>query len=298
MNAFARWLFAPAPVMRLATVRLLIGTYATLYLLIRAPVMADFTRFAPESFEPVAVVRMLSGPLPAWLVLSLYLACVLAAGAFATGYRFQVSGPAFGLLLLWVTSYRNSWGMVFHTDNLLCLHALCLAFVPEAGAALTTSPKTELGPHDETRYGWPLKLLSIITLVTYVLAGLAKLKTSGVAWMDGEILRNYIAYDAVRKLSVGSVHSPLGAWLVQFAWPFPIIGVLTMAFELGAPLALLGRRPARVWVATAVAFHWGVLLVMAIAFTYPLSGVAFASLLEPERLWRLRPLSRLRRKFH
>lgn len=298
MNALSRWFFAPAPVTRLATVRLLVGAYATVYLLVRAPVMADFTRLAASSFAPVSVVRVLGAPLPAWLVLSLYLACIFAAGAVAVGYRFRVSGPAFALLCLWVTSYRNSWGMVFHTDNLLTLHALCLACAPEAGDALTITRPEHTSASDGTRYGWPLKVLSAITVVTYVLAGIAKLKNSGLAWMDGEILRNYIAYDAVRKLSVGSVYSPLGAWLVQYAWPFPIVGVLTMLLELGAPLALLGRRPAIVWVVLALAFHWGVLLVMAIAFTYPMCGVAYVSLLEPERMWRYPPLARLRAKLH
>jgi hypothetical protein len=42
-----------------------------------------------------------------------------------------------------------------------------------------------------------------------------------------------------------------------------------------------------VWAALAWAFHLGILAAMAIGFFYPLSGVAFASLLDLERFPRL-----------
>lgn len=289
----ARWWPMPAPVLRVATVRLLVCAYAFVYLLIRAPVMASFTQFSASEFAPVGVASVLSAPLPAWLVLALFGTCLASAACFGLGLRPRWSGPIFGLSLLWVTSYRNCFGMVFHSDNLLALHGLYLGLT--AGAL---PQQQHAAPHHAEpvtrRAGLILAVLSAITVTTYVLAGVAKLKNSGVAWMDGEILRNYIAYDAVRKLSAGSIHSPLGAWLVQFAWPFPIIGYLTMVVELGAPLALLGGRLARWWTASALAFHWGVVLVMAIAFPYPLSGVAFASLLPAERIWRWPGLRRLR----
>ncbi len=44
-----------------------------------------------------------------------------------------------------------------------------------------------------TRYGFPLKLMSIVTVLTYLLAGLAKLRTSGMDWVAGNVLRDQIA---------------------------------------------------------------------------------------------------------
>jgi hypothetical protein len=146
------------------------------------------------------------------------------------------------------------------------------------------------------RYGWPIRLMCAVTVAVYVIAGLAKLRNSGWDWAEGEILRNYIAYDGARKAALGSIHSPLGAWLVQHAWPFPIIGFFTFVIELGAPLAMLGGRWTYSWVAGIWAFHVGVLTTMAIAFPYPLSGVAFACFLPAERIfgWKLtRPVRRL-----
>ena len=285
-------LFAPAPALRLATVRALVGAYCCVYLVVRAPVLADFRNFDPARFEPIGLCSWLPQPLPGLVTLGLFALCLGLAVAFTVGFRFRICGPAFGLLFMWVTSYRNSWAMVFHNENLVALHALYLGFLP--AAAETLSGRSQRAPpQDAGHFGFPLKVLSAITVVTYMLAGIAKLKVSGGAWMEGNILRNYIAYDAVRKIQVGSVYSPLGAWLVQFGWPFPIIGWATMVIELGAPAALMGRRLAALWTISALAFHWGVLAIMAIAFPYPLSGVAFASLLPAERLWRLKPLSRL-----
>jgi hypothetical protein len=293
---FARWYFTPAPAERLATLRLLVGGFGLVYLIARAPALAHFGRLLPTSFAPIGVTRVLDGPLPATVVWLLWAATVVAAAAFALGYRYRISGPAFGLLLLWVTSYRNSWGMIFHTDNLLVVHALCLAAVPQAAATLSLDTRAAgaAPPPDAGRFGWPIKLLCALTLAAYFLAGLAKLRGAGLAWAHGDVLRNYIAFDAMRKIQIGSLHSPFGAWLVQFEAPFPAISALTFAMELGAPLALIGPRIALVFAAGFWAFHLGVLLTMAIAFPYPLSGIGLAPLLPAERVLRWGPLARLR----
>lgn len=314
LRALDRYWMAPAPPERLATVRALVGAYALVYLVVRAPVLADFSALAPGRFEPVGVVRVLSAPLPAAAVWALWGASVVLAAAFAVGARFRLTGPLCAALLLWVTSYRNSWGMLFHTDNLLVLHAVVVGLCPAAADALSLdarsadarqrsvarSPLLDPPPAGGGRnvennispHGWPLRLLGWMTVAAYALAGVAKLRESGLVWADGEILRNYIAFDAVRKIEVGSVYSPFGAWLVAFEAPFRVIGVLSLALELGGAGALLHPRLTRAWVVGMWGFHAGVLAVMAIVFPYPLSGVAFAALLPCERIWRWRVLRR------
>lgn len=283
--------YAPLEPARLATLRVLTGAFAVIYFTVRAPVMASFRTFSDARFAPVGLASFLDAPLPAWAVLALYLAAIGFGIAFTLGVWFRLTGPAFALLALWVTSYRNSWGMIFHTDNLLVVHLLVLALADSAAAlSLDARGKPPAPPHG--RFGWPVRLMSAVTVLVYLLAGVAKLKASGLPWMEGEILRNYIAYDAVRKAQVGSVYSPLGAFLVQYAWPFPFIGALTVALELFGPLTLLHRRAAQLWVAGVYAFHLGVLLSMAIAFPYPLAGVAFASFFAAERIWTWRWLQR------
>lgn len=286
--SFERWFFAPSPAARLALVRLLVGSFATIYLLVRAPVLADFRSMAAARFEPVGLAALLDAPLPAALAFGAWALCVVLCAMFALGAGFSWSGPLGALAVLWVTSYRNSWGMVFHTDNLLVLHMLALGAAPAAADVLSVDAaragRGVRGAADDARYGWTVKLLCALTAATYVLAGIAKLKLSGLDWADGEVLRSTIAHDAVRKAAVGSIYSPLGAWLVQYRWPFPVFGAFTLLVELGAPLALLGGRAALAWVVLVWCFHVGVITTMAIAFPYPLSVVAVASFLPLERV--------------
>jgi hypothetical protein len=181
------------------------------------------------------------------------------------------------------------------------LHVIALAFT-NAAAVLSWDARRAggdlpqgVGPNAGASFGWPLRLMSMLTAAAYVLAAVAKLKVSGWQWADGEVLREQIAYDALRKSQVGSVSSPLARYLVQLSWPYPPLSWLTLVLELVGPLVLWSRPLRTVWALGLWAFHVGVLLSMAIAFPYPLSGVAFVSLFRCERLWHLRGLAGLRR---
>jgi hypothetical protein len=289
-----RAFFAPAPALRLASLRVLTGAFCLAHLLVRVRALADFGRLSPERFEPVGVVRMLAEPLAPSLVWGAWAACVAFGVAFTLGYRFRITGPAFALLLLWVTSYRNSWSMIFHTENLMVLHVAVLSLSP-AGAALARSGASEATVADHGRFGWPIRLICAVTVATYFIAGLAKLRLTGLDWIDGEVLRNHLAHDAARKIQIGSVHSAFGLWLAQYDWPARILSPFTLLLELGAPLALFSRRIGVAWAIGAWSFHVGVLLTMAIAFLYPISGVGLAALLPVERIWHWRGLSRVGR---
>jgi hypothetical protein len=290
--AFDARFMAKAPPERLATVRFLTGAFAVIYFIVRGPVMADF-RHAPGVFSSVGIASVLSTPLPAAVPFVIYLLTLAAGVAFTLGARFRFTGPLFALLALWLTSYRNSWGMIFHNDNLLIMHLIVLGCC-DAAAALSLDARARGAVAEAPRFGWPLRLISILTALAYVLAGIAKLKGTGLSWVDGEVLRNYIAYDALRKLQIGSFASPLASYLVQVEWPFAALSVLTLSLELIGPVMIWQPRLALVWALGVWGFHVGVLFSMAIAFPYPVSGIAFASLFPCERLWLLGGLGRLR----
>jgi hypothetical protein len=277
------WWRTPAPATRLAALRLLVGGFALGYVLIRAPHLAGYADFADTQFAPVGLATLLGGPLPG-VVLRLLVAATAVAGlAFVTGWRFRVSGPIFALLLLFLLTYRNSFGQVFHTENILVLHVLVLGLSPAADA-LSLDSRGRAVPSEAERYGWPVRLMCIVTVLTYFIAGETKLRIAGLDWITSDSLRNYIAYDNVRKIELGDVHSPLGGMLVGHGWLFPPLALLTLAVELGAPLALLGGRIARAWAIVAWGFHAGVVAVMMILFPYPLFGLAFAPFFAVERL--------------
>jgi len=294
-----RWWFCPAPALRLACLRVLVSSFALLWLIGVGPLLLGNLRMAASHFAPVGVVTILDAPLPFELGVFTWLATIALGVAAVLGWRFRVTGPAFALGLLWVTSYRNSWGMIFHSENLVVMHALVLALLPASDAWSLDARRRQTpaaAAHVlDPRYGWGPKLMATLTVLTYVLAGVAKLRNAGDAWLGGEALLGHVAWDNLRKLELGSAYSPIGAALASFPALFVPLAWMSMALELGAPIALFGRRLAWVWAVGMWCFHLGVLLLMAIMFAYPVSGVAFAPLFELEVL-ALRLGERLRRR--
>ena len=133
-------------------------------------------------------------------------------------------------------------------------------------------------------------MMSIVVL-TYVLAGVAKLRWSGSDWVRGDVLQNWIAVDNLRKILFDDLHSPIGGWMSGFGWVWMPIAVLTLIVELGAPIALAPGRVRAAWLVAAWGFHVGVFALMAISFPYQLTGVAFASFLRTEVIVdQIRPL--------
>ena len=277
------WWRAPAPARRLAALRILVGGFGVGYVVLRAPNFVSYADFDDSQFASVGIATLLEGPLPDVALRLLVAATVVAGVAFLAGWRFRISGPGFAFLLLALMTYRNAFGQVFHTENILVLHVLVLGLSPAADA-LSLDSRGRDSPGDEARYGWPIRLMCIITVLTYFIAGETKLRIAGLDWVTSDSLRNFVAFDNLRKIELGDTHSALGGMLVGERWMFPPLAAFTLAVELGAPLALLGGRIARTWAFLAWAFHVGVVAVMAIIFPYQLIGIAFAPFFAVERL--------------
>lgn len=280
----ARALLAPeAPAERLAAVRIFVGAFAIVYLAARTPSFIGMARRPAAEFDPTGVITLLRAPPPGWLTIALALATLALSVPFTLGARFKITAPLFAGLLLYTLSYRNSFGMVFHTENLLVFHVAVLALADSAAAWSFDARRTGSTTSPHERYGFALQLLALISTFSYFLAGIAKVRESGLAWATSDILRNQIAYDNARKLLLGDSHSPFGAWAVRHAWFFPPFAWLTLIVEIGAPLALLGGRLGRVWALGMWSFHVGVLGLMWILFPYPIFGLAYVSLFPAER---------------
>ena len=281
--------FAPAVPTRLAALRVLVGLFGTVFLVVRTGYLFDVARLPGARFEPVGPLWLLGQPLPVGLVQVGVVATICLAAAFTVGWKHRVTGPLYALALLTVTAYDNSWQHVAHVENLFTLHTLVLGFAPSADAwSLDARRRATHGVRlaaAEEAYGWPVRLISAITVCTYVLAGWAKLRNGGVDWITGDVLRNQIAHDNVRKALLGDRNSPLAGHLVRYRWLFPPMALASVFVELGSPMALLRGRSRRLWVAAAWLFHLGVLALMAILFIYPLTGIAFASFGRPDLWW-------------
>lgn len=270
-----------APAERLAALRLVLGGSALVYTIVRAGHLAG--QHSARQFAPVGPLAGLDAPLPPALVIALVAATIALGVAFTIGWRFRITGPAFAIGLLVVTSYRNSWSMVFHTENLMVLHVLVLGGARAADAwSFDARGRPAAEPH--WRYGWPIELMCRITVATYLLAGITKLGNAGIAWVTSDTLRNFVAYDNLRKVELGDLYSPLGTFMVRYDWLFPPLAAMSLLVELGSPLALVHPRIAKVWCALAWSFHVGVLAVMWIVFHYPLLGLAYAPFFPMERV--------------
>lgn len=249
--------------------RVLVTGYAVVYLVVRAPHLwdvADLGALAPERWAPVGPLVAWDAPWPAAAVRVALVLTIVAALAATLGRFWVVTGPAATAGVLVLTSYRSSWGQIFHTENLLVLHLLVLAVVALTDRTSLRRAARDLAP----------QAMVVILVVAYVLAAWAKLRSGGSDWVAGDALRNHVAHDNLRKALVGDWYSPLGAWAVSHRWVFPPLAAMSLAVEIGAPLVLWGGRIRTAWVAAAWTFHVGVLALMAILFPYQLSGVAFA----------------------
>ncbi|MEM9067581.1 MAG: HTTM domain-containing protein [Myxococcota bacterium] len=280
------------PAARLAMVRVLVGLYGTIYLLVRAPHLWSYGLDDLDRFAPVGIVSLAETPTLPWVYRLLVVLTIALSVPFLMGLRFRILGPLYAGLLLWVLTYTNSWGKILHTDNMLVLYVSILALSP-AAEAISWDARGNAIPANDSRFGWPLKLMALLCALVYLLAGIAKLRNSGFGFVDGDTLRNYVAFGNVRKIELGSTHSPLGVWLLSYAGLFSALAWFSLALELGAPLAVLHRKTGKLWSIAVWGFHVGVLALMAIGFVFQLTFVAFAPFFDTERLLERRPFRRL-----
>lgn len=277
--------FAGAPAERLATLRLVLGLFSLGYLLTRVSMYREMARQPADLFDPVGVVGGLVTPLPPLLFDALLALTLLANVAFLLGWRFRLTGPLFGLSLLVLLCYRNSWSMIFHNDNIVVLHALILGFTPAADAWSVDAARRRggsslfgyVGAGDTWQYGWPVKLMMAVSTAPYVLSGIAKLVgPMGLSWMTGEVMRDQVATDTLRKIVLGTSSSDAIYWLYDQPLLFALLALTTMVVELGSPLVLGSRKWAMRWAVVAYLMHWGILFIMDITFRYQLFAAMYA----------------------
>ncbi|HEY1966578.1 MAG TPA: hypothetical protein VGH89_01420 [Pseudonocardia sp.] len=278
----------PTPAARLGLVRALVGVFTLQYLLKRRQMLRRVVRTDRELFKPVGPVRVLPRPVPPAVADALNDATLVSSALFALGSGHRLVGPLHSALLTWTLSYRNSWSMIFHSDNTLVLHTIALSASRSADAISLDSLATGVRPAPHSRYGWPLRLMNASSTTAYMIAGVAKVAgPSGWGWARGDGMRRQIAVDGLRKEVFGSKAAPAGYKLYRYRSLFTGMAVGSLVLELAAPLALLNRKIGRLWVVSMYGLHWGIRIIMGIKFRYQLSGVSFAAWFELDELPRL-----------
>lgn len=292
-RAIERALLIEAPATRLALLRIVLTLYPLYYLITRRRLLHNIGGTSRTVFKPVGGAAFLDAPISMGLYDLIVLLTIISGVLFLLGALRRVSGPLFALGLLFVLSYRNSWSHIYHSRNLAVVHIFILGFARSADAlsidawlwrrfGRVANPRDPAG-HWE--YGWPVRLICAVTVITYFLAGVAKVAGPyGFSWAAGEVVRSQVTVDAFRKDLLGGQPSTVFVALYHQVWLFTIMGIGTLVLELGAPLVLFVRRLLKPWVVGAYGMHVGIYVFMDIGFDYYLSGLVFLSFFEIERL--------------
>jgi predicted DCC family thiol-disulfide oxidoreductase YuxK len=282
--------FDPSPALRLAVLRILLGAYVLWYLI---PEQGNFLSVAKTDhrlFAPVGVV--FHGPVDPELFHWAMRATLTAASLFILGLGHRVTGPLFAGLLLWLLSYRQSWSMIYHSDNLVVLDVVVLGLTRSADALSIDHwlrrrrrPAAAHGTAHGWQYTWPVRLMCVLVVCAYLLAAVAKLTgPMGLGWMTGQNLRAQMAVDQIRKELLGGSPNHISYGIYDWLPVFAVLSVGSLAVEFLAPLALLSRRLGCFWCINAFLMHWGIFLVMHITFQYQLCGLMFAPFFRVERM--------------
>jgi hypothetical protein len=276
--------FRDAPPERLALLRILVGVWSLGYIGHRRKMLRRIARTTdPALFRPVGPLRVLDRPPSPEAVDALIRLNQAANIAFLLGWRHSRTGPVYAMSLLWLLSYLNSWSMIYHSNNLLAMHALALGASPAADAFSLDSRRTP-PPSEHWRYGAPIQLINAVTTSSYFLAGMAKLKGPlGWRWATGEALRSQVAVDGIRKEVLGDKAGVLARWMYPKLGLYRLLAIGSLAAELGAPVALVRRSVGRLWGLNTLGMHWGIYLVMGIKFRYQQAGLPFAPFFPLER---------------
>ncbi|MBQ0735560.1 DCC1-like thiol-disulfide oxidoreductase family protein [Aquimarina celericrescens] len=278
--------FQKMPPQRLALLRIATGLFCLWYLVDRFGMLQRMVK-KQNNFEPIGVLSWMDRPLSPEIFWWISIGVIALNLFYIIGWKFKVTGPLFAIILLLYFTYRNSWSMIYHNYNALIIHILILGFVASADAFSIDALKNKGKPQIiHWQYGWPVQLICIVTVGSYLLSGIAKLAGDlAWDWVSGTAMRSQVAVDAIRKEMLGDQAAPLFDVLFEFTWVFTIMGILTFILELGAPLALIKRRFGKIWAILTLMMHWGIFFMMGITFIYQMSGLLFLSFFEVEKLW-------------
>ena len=207
-----------------------------------------------ELFSPPWFLAWLGSPPSATVVGALQLVGLAAVvGVAATRGRSAVPFAAAWVALVVLGGLQTSAGKVMHNDVLLVLAAAPFAvptLVPGGGARLVA--------------GWQHRTAMALVALGYLLAGLAKLRHSGLDWVVSDNLR-WVLYSGAR--SSRSVLPGVARFVADQLWLTIVIAAATLATEILFPLGLVWERARVALAAASVALHLGVFLLLGLDYS-------------------------------
>ena len=268
-------LLAPAPLARVAVLRVIAYVFVPVDVLLTTTWVRGHAQVPAELYVPLRIGRLLPLPTPGpWVELFqvvLVAAALVAALAAVRDRLPRLTGWLVAVLYLEWMVVAMSYGKVDH-DRFAFL--VLLFVLPSVGRApLRSRERTEAA-------GWALTMIAMAGVATYALAAVAKIRFGGWDWVDGATLTR-----AVLRRS-----TPLSEPLLDAPWVLTAAQYGIMVLELAvAPLLLVRWRDPRVTWGLAAGFLGFHLMTFAmITIVFLPHCVALLALLPLERLVRER----------
>lgn len=242
--------------------------YASFVLFVFTPGHAELLDFSfvgtlPNAFflPPPGPLMLLPGTPPVWLLDALHLLLTGSLVALLVGYRTRwASWAVFGLLLTGY-GFAFSVGKVNHV-MLFVLLPLVMSLT-NWGAAYSMDAQANRTPRIVQT--WPLALLALLVGFAMFTAGFSKFIGG---WLDPTTQATQGHF--VKQFFARGRQDFLAPWLLQVDsvvfWEFLDWG--TVLFEMGFLAAIVRRYTMRGFVAAAIGFHLGTLLMLNIAFVF------------------------------
>ena len=265
------WLFAPAPLVRVAVLRVIVYLFVPIDVLLTTTWVRAHGEVPGELYLPLRLGRLLSLPTPGpWVEVFqvVLVAAALAAAAAAFVDRLpRLAGWLVALLYLEWMVVAMSYGKVDH-DRFAFLVALFV--LPSVGRASLRSRR------GSPAAGWALSMIALAVVATYTLAAIAKIRFGGWDWVDGATLTR-----AVLRRGTVLADPLLDAPVLLHAAQY---GLMLMELVVAPLLLVRWSDPRWGWALAAVflAFHLMTFAMITIIFLP--HCIALLSLLPLERL--------------
>jgi hypothetical protein len=263
---YEAYFFAPAHPAGLAICRIMLYGY-----LMRKVAQGDLSVWASAPaglWSPIGLLSWLPGPIRSpellqgfqWLFVAVLACCAL-------GVWYRICASAAPVLAVVCFGLPQCFGKVDHSHTLPVL-VLCVLAVANAADALSVQAwlrrrRGQTPPAPCGEYRWPLALAQTLMCFVFFAAGVAKLRSSGLAWAFSDNLQNYL----VAGFYTG--HGPrttLGLWLVGHPVLCQMVAGAALLMEVTAPLALVSRRYRWFVIPGLLGMQIGIHLTMGIRF--------------------------------
>lgn len=259
LTALDRRIFAPVAARRVERLRMAMAVVIGARLMTTS--YSRFSELPADLFSPPWFLGWLEGPPSAGLIGAVQLAGIVAA-LVAVAVRGRQAAP-FAIAwcaLLVLGGLHTSGGKIMHNDVLLIL-----------AAAPFATPALPIGGARQLVAGWQPRTAMVLVSLAYFLAGLMKLRHSGLGWVFSDNLR-WVLYAGARTSR--SVLPELARTVAGQLWLTVVLAAATLATEILFPLAVVWQR-SRMWFAVAaIALHVGVFLFLGLDYWTWVASVA------------------------